>query len=100
MRLRARVKKLERVFGIGRKRDLLPLILISEYVKGERDSDGNVTRILEPASGSVDSQGKRYFRLPGESVEQFKDRLIALSSPKDGSPRQISLYPPDAPPAA
>jgi hypothetical protein len=96
MRLRARLKMLEKLFGIWKPKDLLPLVLISEYVSA--DADGN---ILEPNSGAVDSHdGERHFRLPGESVKEFTSRLVALSSQKAGSPRQVFLFAPDIPPVA
>ena len=65
-----------------------PIIFISFEAEG----------LLEPVSGSVDDVSEeRIERLPSETLEQFKNRLVSLPHRETKFAREIFLFPPDPP---
>lgn len=100
MKFLARLRALERRFAItpGLK---VPKV-ITEYVAcGERDPDGHLGPPPEPTFGCVDNpNAERVQRNPGESVEEFSRRLLALATKKGKVPPQVFLFPPGDPPKA
>ncbi len=81
MNLRDRLRKIrgieEKFFApVATDGKKLPVpILISSYVKARPDGTG----LEEPIRAKVD--GQTYHREPGESLEQFEKRMIALLRP-------------------
>ena len=102
MKLRARLKMLEKLFGLWKPKPPEQVDLVTEYVTcGKRDADDQLERPPEAVSGCVDHpDAERINRNPGESVEAFTSRLQALPGRKEKLPREIYLFGPENPPAA
>jgi hypothetical protein len=85
MKFRGRLRALEQRFGITPE---LPQPILFRIYES----------FPEAVSGCVDS-GERIERLPGEMLDQFKERLMSLPHKEPGCVHRIFLFPPDQPPA-
>ena len=100
MKLKKRLRALQEHFAVKKMKDD-PIEVVTEYVSvGKRDSDDVLGPPPPCASGSVDPDGERIHRKPGENVEAFTTRLCALAGRKEKSSREVFLFGPENPPAA
>jgi hypothetical protein len=94
MKFRGRLRALEQRFGITPELPQPILFRIYE-ASGPRDAEG---RIPEAVSGCVDDvSAERIERLPGETLDRFKERLMSLPHKEPGCAHRIFLFPPDQP---
>jgi hypothetical protein len=91
MSLKQRVRNLEKRFCVSKP---TPPIIFRVVKAGARDRLGQLIHPSEPDdSVRCTCNGNDYDRLPGETVEDFTDRVLSLQPKEDGKLTILVLLP-------